>query len=176
MAIDYLKALVSPPINALETTGPGGWGSVEGRLGTALPEDYKEFIEAYGSGQLGGFIWIFNPFSSNDNLNLEKQATLQAAVLNELRSYGEVVPYESFPSHGGILPFGITDNGDVLYWKTGGNPRDWPVLVNEARSPEWEVFSHSAARFLAGIFAGSVVCKLFPKKFPGPVPRFEASP
>jgi hypothetical protein len=173
MSIDYLKAVIPPPIAVFEASGTSGWASVEGSMGTRLPEDYKKFIDTYGSGQLGGFVWIFNPFSSNNNLNLERQAILQATVLKELRSYGEVVPYESFPSHGGILPFGITDNGDVLYWKTGANPSDWPVLVNEGRSPEWEAFSHSATRFLAGVLSGRVVCRSFPKSFPGSAPRFE---
>lgn len=176
MAIDYLKAVISPPMNVSEARGAGGWAGVEGRMGTALPNDYKEFIDAYGSGQIGGFIWVFNPFSINENLNLEKQAIRQATVLDELRSYGEVVPYESFPSVGGILPFGITDNGDVLFWQTGGNPNDWTVLVNEARSPEWEVFSSSLTRFLAEILSRKVVCRAFPKKFPGPAVRFEESP
>lgn len=61
---------------------------MEARLGMVLPDDYKDFLREYGSGRVGQFLWIFNPFSKNENLNLERQVRLQAAVLRELGSYG----------------------------------------------------------------------------------------
>ena len=120
MAIEHLMAVLVPPVNPFETPAAGAWASVEGRLGVPLPSDYKRFIETYGSGNIGNFLWIFNPFSNNENLNLERQVVTQAEVLNELRSYGESVPYKPFPEQGGILPFGITDNGDLLSGKQLG--------------------------------------------------------
>lgn len=122
MSIDYLKAVISPPQNVVDRPSEGDWAGVEARLGTVLPDDYKDFLREYGSGSIGQFLWIFNPFSKNENLNLERQAGLQAAVLRELSSYGEIIPYKIFPEGGGIMPFGITDNGDVLFGKLTGFP------------------------------------------------------
>lgn len=121
MAIGDLVAVMPTPNVPFEASSADAWASVEARLGTSLPDDYKEFIGLYGSGRIANFLWIFNPFSSNKNLNLEQQIELQSSVLGELESYGEKNPYKSFPAPGGVLPFGITDNGDVVFWRTAGD-------------------------------------------------------
>lgn len=167
MTIDHLLAVMAPPVNPTEIPGPRAWKAVEGRLGMPLPIDYKEFIEIYGSGKIADFLWIFNPFSINENLNLEKQIENQARVLAELQLYGESIPYRLFPERGGVLPFGITDNGDVLFWLTAGAPDDWVVVVNEARAPNWELYNFSMSGFLAAVLQRQVLCGIFPKDFPG---------
>lgn len=175
MTINYLTLQLPPPVNPSEIPTTGAWTVLERRLGTMLPDDYKEFIELYGSGRVGRFLWIFNPFSANENLNLEKQIATQANVLFELQSYGEAIPYKSFPEPGGILPFGITDNGDVLFWRVTGDPNNWHVVVNESRAPDWEGYELSMSRFLAEILQRHLTCNIFPKNFPEQPVIFEAS-
>ncbi|WP_051711572.1 SMI1/KNR4 family protein [Andreprevotia chitinilytica] len=170
-----LVAIIAPPSNPSELPSEGGWAAVEKRLGVSLPDDYKRFIETYGSGCIGRFLWIFNPFSKNQNLNLERQIVTQAKVLEELQTYGEVMPFKSFPEQEGILPFGITDNGDLLFWRTIGRPDDWSIVVNEARSPEWEDFNLSISEFLTEILKRQLVCNCFPKSFPSLPLSYEAS-
>jgi hypothetical protein len=80
----------------------------------------------------------------------------------ELQSYGEVVPYKIFPAKGGLLPFAMTDNGDVLYWIVVGDPDEWRVVVNESRSSEWQEFNLPFDAFMSGLLSGSVVCRFFP--------------
>jgi len=155
---------------------PSAWPSVELELAVRLPDDYKEYIEIYGSGGIDGFLWIFNPFSGNENLNLKRQVVRQRQVLADLRSQGEALPYDAFPLQGGILPFGVTDNGDVLFWKTERRADDWTVVVNESRSPAWERFDLSMCGFLQGVLAGQVRCNIFPRTFPGPSPLFKVAP
>lgn len=43
MSIDYLKAVISPPQNVVDRPSEGDWAGVEARLGTVLPDDYKDF-------------------------------------------------------------------------------------------------------------------------------------
>jgi hypothetical protein len=108
------------------------------KLGAHLPQDYKDFIDFYGGGKIAGFISIFSPFSENINLNVINQFSQQSGVLRELASSGEVLPYPAFPAVGGIIPVGMTDNGDVIYCRAG--EAKWSVVVNEARGPEWEAY------------------------------------
>jgi hypothetical protein len=173
MTIDYLVNEIKPPKNPSETPAQGGWVPVEKRIGTLLPDDYKEFIELYGSGCIDKFLWVFNPFSLNENLNLERQLSIQARVLADLKLYGEVIPYKTFPDKGGILPFGVTENGDVLFWRTEGMPNDWSVVVNDARAPAWNSFELSMTQFLAELLQRKLVCSIFPNDFPGPSAVFE---
>lgn len=165
MSINELTSIVAPPLEPSEAPVSAAWLPVESRLGVALPHDYKKLIEIYGSGRINEFLWVFNPFSANNNINLERQVDTQAQVMAEVRSGGEVVPFESFPRVDGILPFGITDNGDVLYWRTFGNSDEWTVVVSESRTPEWESFDLSASAFLVNIIKRKIVCKFFPLSF-----------
>ena len=162
-----------PPTNPVEVPSDKDWINVESQFGFDLPEDYKNFIQAYGSGRICKFMWIFNPVSKNENLNLEDQIKLQLDVLSELQEYGEVLPFKLYPEAGGLLPFGVTDNGDVLFWQTIGQPRDWQVIVNEARSPEWAIYHMSMSEFLFKILQKELICDIFPTSFPRDLPIFE---
>jgi SMI1-KNR4 cell-wall len=175
MALDDLLAVMPAPGAPFEVPSADAWASIEQRIGATLPKDYKQFIEIYGSGQIAKFIWIFNPFSLNENLNLEKQIETQSQVLSELEGHGEKVPYKSFPVPGGVLPFGVTDNGDLMFWETIGDSSVWPVLINESRAPEWETFDMPMSKFLARILAGKLKPNIFPKNFPEGIPFFKSS-
>lgn len=175
MQINDIVAVMPAPKKPFEAPTKDEWIGVENQLGTALPSDYKEFIQVYGTGRIDGLVWVFNPFSNNENINLLKQVKIQLNVLKELQSYGEIVPYKLFPEKNGILPFAITDNGDVLFWMTAGAPDDWTVLVNEARSPEWAAFNMPMSKFFLEILTHRLVCNVFPKSFPSAAPIYDAS-
>lgn len=175
MSMILLSDILVPPEAPVENGYVGGWEQAESELGVPLPQDYKTFIDAYGSGQIDEFIWIFNPFSKNENLQLIRQLTIQSAVLSELVALGENVPYSVFPATGGVIPFGITDNGDLLFWKTSEAPSEWTVAVNDSRSPEWQEFRGSMTEFLASLLHGKVRCKFFPEDFPRRRPVFNVS-
>ena len=63
-----LLGSVPPPANPLEARGK--WRAVESKLGTTLPAEYRDFIREYGTGLVGGFVAVFNPFAKNRYLNL----------------------------------------------------------------------------------------------------------
>ena len=174
MMLDDLQKIIPPPLAPIETSG-ASWQAIEAELGTLLPEDYKSFVEAYGSGRIGGFIWILNPFSERENLNLLNQVPRQLAALKELaKDFSETRPYPLYPVPGGLLPFSITDNGDVLHWRTSGKPCDWGVIVNDARSAHYEIYDVNMASFLVGVLTGKLHCPVFPAAFPPGSPEFEA--
>ena len=160
MSIAELKIVMPPP--AIEhPSDTGRWLEVERKFGVELPQDYKNFIDSYGGGKIAEFISIFSPFSENININIINQLNRQSDVLLELASSGEALPYPVFPANGGIFPVGMTDNGDVIYWRTG--EARWGVVVNEARGPEWEAYDLSIVDFLVELLSGRVICGIFPK-------------
>jgi len=161
-----LSRIVSPPAAPVENAG--SWPQVESDLGTALPDDFKAFIHAYGSGTISNFLTVLNPFSIRPTLNLVQQAREQLDTLRELgREFGESCPYPLFPAEGGLLPVAMTDNGDVVYWRTQGKPEQWLIVVNEARGPDYEEFQMNLTTFLAAIMSVRIRCRAFPRGFPG---------
>jgi hypothetical protein len=161
MTAKVLSQILLPPSMPIETSG--SWDNVENQLGTKLPQDYKDFIEVFGSGIIGRFVTVLNPFSSRPGLNLIVQSKLQLAALSVLRdNFSEPNPYKLYPANGGLLPVAITDNGDVVHWLTTEDVTGWTMVVNEARSPDFQHFACNLTTFLAGILNKSITCRAFP--------------
>lgn len=174
MGIVAVKAVLQPPQEPREVPADNeAWKSVEDRLGTRLPQDYKAFIELFGTGSTGGFIWVFNPFSSNKHVNLIEHGRLELGGLASLKEeFPQDYVHDAYPTPGGLLPFAVTDNGDMLHWKTVGEPDHWTVIVYESRGPKYYGFDGSMTDFLASVLTRSVACDVFPPDFPGDHPTF----
>ncbi|MCG8419786.1 MAG: SMI1/KNR4 family protein [Proteobacteria bacterium] len=152
------------PDKALETPNPGGWEKVEQELSLVLPEDYKWFIEQYGTGCVSMYVWILNPFSKNENLNLIYQIGSQSALFREMKDElgEEGCPYRVYPDEGGLVPFAISDNGDTLFWLADSqDPQDWPVVVNQTRSSIYEVHEQNMTSFLLKLVTGEIKSEIF---------------
>lgn len=171
MNMAKLEVILPPPVAPIEVPGGADWDAVEANL-TKLPGDYRAFIQRYGTGCVDSFMWIFNPGSSNPNLNLQDQVRRQSEVLREINEGDMEAIIPIYPDPKGVLPFGITDNGDVLFWETGDEPDNWTVAVLEARSSPLLKFEMNMTSFLAGICDGSVICSAFPEDFPSAKPAF----
>jgi hypothetical protein len=161
--LDRLRALLPPPAHPAEPGRPDGWAEVEATLGTPLPEDFKAFTEVYGSGKVDDFLYLFNPFAAGEDGNLlaERDRVLAAYARTRAR-FPDRLPPPPFPEPGGVLPLGRTDNGDELYWVTGGDPGDWPVLLLESRAARQEVHRLPVTGFLAALAAGELATRVLP--------------
>ncbi|MBN8781338.1 SMI1/KNR4 family protein [Thiobacillus sp.] len=172
MSIEKLEKILEPPIAPVDSPVADGWSDAERKLGK-LPDDYKRFIELYGTGSIDGFVWIFNPFTSNKNLNLLDQIQIKISALSDLsETFGEALPFPLFPKPNGLLPFGVTDNGDVLFWQVANNPDDWKVIINAAREPKWKKYDVDMTDLLAGLLSRQIICEVFPGDFPSNRPVF----
>lgn len=161
MSLSALLTVLPAPQHPSEVPTPETWSDTERQLGQ-LPEDYKAFLGRFGTGTIGDFIGILNPASKNPHLNLLVKGRAILSALIELRDGGEPCPYPLFPDPGGLLPFGVTDNGDMLLWLTAGEPRRWSVVVNAGREPTYETFECDMTDFVAGILTGRLHCSVFP--------------
>ena len=56
--MSQLFKLVTPPRNPFETGTPKAWEKIEIRLGSALPADYRTFIDCYGTGSFDDIISV----------------------------------------------------------------------------------------------------------------------
>jgi hypothetical protein len=121
-----IAKLLPPP------TSPHGldrtWAAVEREIGVALPDDYKAFIDLYGTGQVSSaegwtVIWnfrdvsLFGP-SLREVLNgTQSVPTFYRQVVNKSEWPG---PYLIYPEPGGLL--------HNLNWLMTGQPNRWDVV------------------------------------------------
>jgi hypothetical protein len=140
------------------------WASVEEVIGSALPSDYQMFVETYGAGSINDFLWIFTPGSSNEYLDLFQAIRSDGNMLRGIKAkLPEEFPIAVFPEPGGVLPFGATDNGDLLLWDTShGNPDMWSVVIVNPRDNRYCAFPGSMIQFLEALISGEWSCVLFP--------------
>ena len=169
VTLESLYRVLLPPVTPIETGSTEEWQGIEKTIGIALPSDYKQYINIFGTGCIGSFLWLFNPFSRNKHLNLLRQIDIKIDALRILKEkWGDKqCPYPLYPEPEGLLPWGTTDNGDVLFWLTIGHPDEWLVVINEARAPIYEEYQESMTNFLSKILSGELVSEVFPNDFPG---------
>lgn len=158
MTLGKLQDILAIPENPRDNRGD--WSKVEADLGVALPNDYKEFIERYGSIYIADFLMLLNPFSASEQNNLLRKQAACSEMYQALKQSGEEIPYEFFPTNEGLIVVGLTDNGDMIFWKT--QPREWTIVVNEGRGPDWFEFNGSVTEFIEGLISGSINCDIFP--------------
>jgi hypothetical protein len=161
MTIENLIKAVPPPLTPIEAF-KGPWDEVEAELGTALPPDYKDFVRLYGSGYFMQFLGVAVPRSRNPNTRLESHVP---GVSESFRGFitFEDVSYAVWPTPGGLVPFGTTDNGDDLFWLSNGAPSEWRVVVFGRGLLRFEAFDCDLTDFLAGLATGAIL----PEDFPG---------
>jgi hypothetical protein len=155
MPIEGLMQIMPPPPEPKEASGD--WQAVESSLGTALPDDYRRFIDAYGTGQIDAFLGVLNPFSAGPYYNLLSAGRAHLDGLRELReASGRFLPFPLFPEPGGLLPIAITDNGDTIHWLTNGAPDAWTIVVQDPRAPDCEAYDMPFTAFLAAWIGGTI--------------------
>jgi hypothetical protein len=168
MPLEALISIAPPPENPSDPGKGKDWTEIETSLGTALPTDYKEFIDLFGTGELAGSIWVYNPFAVDQERNANNLLVRVREVLNIWRSRrtrtgDEGYPYTLYPEPSGLLPWGHVDTGDELFWQTSGDPEQWVVVVSEARGPGFERFEASMTGFLASRFSGKFKSEILPR-------------
>ena len=172
-ALEELARLVPPPA---EPAPPADWAAARAKLGLELPADYRALIDRYGAGTFDDELSVFAPGHPNEHLDLLRQADRQLWGLRYLRDqFGTELPFEPEPVAGGLIPWGVTLNGDVLHWHVTepDDPAAWTVAVQEPRGPDWARFEQGAVEFLADVFSRRVA---FPfsgdDAWPTEAPRF----
>ncbi len=153
---------------------PIGDGARAGK-GMRLPPDYLELLDVYGPGCFDQFLWLLSPGNTNPNLDLQTQTANRLAALRSVADRGELIPGSIEPLEENLVPWAVTDNGDVCYWQTSAvqDPESWTVVVNEGRGSKWERYDGTASSFLADVFAHRRTVGIFPSDFPSPRPAFE---
>lgn len=140
------------------------WEEVESKVGITFPEDYKKVIDSYGEGGINEFLWILSPFCENENLNsIEKFKVMKDAYLSMQSEFPEQFSFEFYNGKKGLFPWGITDNGDELFWNFKDDTLE--IVVYESRYANNMNYIMGMEEFLCRVLKKEIVCPFFPDDF-----------
>lgn len=161
MTLVRIIELLPVPTEASEQ-GSGSWGTLPEEFGRRLPEAYVDFVSTYGTGSIGAFLWVLNPFSNNPSLNLD-QARYFRDAYQSLR--------DSFPQYyarkiDDFLPWAFTDNGDAIVWVVDdGDPNEWRVCIQSSDPAQEEMTDLNTQAFLEALLEKKLVSSILPSDF-----------
>jgi hypothetical protein len=98
------------------------WDAVEHSLGLGLPGDYKHLIEVFGPGSFDGYLLLPSPFwvsRTHNQLDFFQYLAYAQEAMDAPLERGEL-PYPLYPDPGGLLLWGGTIDGNLLFWNTRG--------------------------------------------------------
>lgn len=139
-----VQVLKRPSRPHYAVTEASEWLAIMDKFGVRLPTDFQDFIGIYGTGTVGDFVLIFNPFSPDKYSNLFFNMEFILSSAYQAKEF----PLPLYPQSGGLLPFAKTDDGDYLWWKTEGEADNWTIVVTEVRSDNYEVYPMTMTDFL----------------------------
>lgn len=172
MMISKLQQIIAAPHHPVDTGSPKAWQRVQERLGTPLPQDYKTFIDLYGTGAFYDFLILYNPFSKQEDRDLflaldtyhQANRRVQAAAS---RPWSVVNPFELYPADGGLLPWGTTTPMvQSFFWQVDGPPENWITVLYHLQTGEYEVWKLSFSEFILKLMTRQIESVLLPDDFP----------
>ena len=166
MVIYELLDVLSPPQQPVDGGKGRYWGEITTYFGKPLPDDYVSFIGLYGSGVIGNWLTVFNPFSKNPNVSLTRQFIVNLSALSVVKEeFPESCPYPLLFEPGGLLPWGSSTDGDLYCWETRGIIGKLWKVVTIGRHSKPEEFDMPMARFLAQSISGEIKPKTIPAEW-----------
>lgn len=161
-----IARLLAPPASPRGLDRP--WDAVEREIRLALPDDYKAFIDLYGTGQVSSaegwaVIWNFRDASlSGPSLRewLTGPNGLPEFYRRVINGSEWPCPYPIYPDPGGLLPFGSVVDVHNLNWLTAGRPNRWDVVYYHCDGQEFtrlegDPFSQCLLNMLRQEYSGS---------------------
>lgn len=163
--IENLIKVMQPPIHPSEVGSLQGWIDIEQKMNIKFPNDYKEYISTYGTGRIGEFLWVLNPFSKYTNANLIDDMEHFQWAYSELRKdFPENYPRPHFPKNNSLIPWGGTDNGDYLFWVYDKNSdqNEWKIGITDMGEGEY-LFDMNMSTFLEKLVKNKIQTDAFPE-------------
>ncbi|MFI0354224.1 hypothetical protein [Actinomadura sp. 9N407] len=175
-----LEQIIGPPV---VTPLAPDWEAVAAQYGLVFPADYRALTERYSALDICQYFSVYHPTSRSGNLFSVLEAQIQAVKVYLQRTQtfaggwdpknATVIPsgeevevdYDFFPEPGGLLPWGVGENGAKCLWLTHEHPEKWTVVIGDDYFGWWH-YKGSMTSFLVDVISQRIVCPVIDDTFP----------
>lgn len=120
---------------------------------SSFPEDYVQFVGAYGAGSLEDALFMSIPRPGNPGAPLTV-GRLPSDALESLSEWQQPTLRSRYLLTD-MLVWGQTNSADALCWATSDpDPQRWPVVVWERQGGGWQVYNCGVVEFLLRLLRG----------------------
>lgn len=169
MRLEDLILLAPPPVEPVDAPRLDAWEEVERALDFTFPNDYKGYVQRYGTGMIGGWIYPLHPFATSPAASLRDRWASMLELIDYFHREvgGPGFPYPAYPKPDGLFPWATDDYNNLLCWHQSGPPNDWTVVVAEEVDREtYHAYDMGMVEFLVRWLRRDLRCPAFPDDVP----------
>lgn len=124
--LDELMQLFSPPPSRRPRADD--WAEVESYIGSALPSDFKAFLDVYGTGVISQELVVFHPRGTSPLLARMRQ--IHESYGRSRQRHPDGRPYPFHPEPGGLISWGYDYSGDEHFFlPCDPDPDRWKIVT-----------------------------------------------
>lgn len=144
-ALDELARLLGPSTLARQPSADD-WTEVEAYVASALPADFKAFLDAYGTGVICDELVVFHPRGAGPLL--DRMRKIHETFGGSRRRSPDFHPFPFHPESGGLISWGYDHSGNEHFFlPCDPDPDHWKV-VTHSHGTEPEVFEGPFTEFV----------------------------
>ncbi|MFE7511633.1 SMI1/KNR4 family protein [Streptomyces sp. NPDC057540] len=149
--LSEIRALLGEP--RFNWSDPAPWIEFEREFGVALPADFREIVDAYGSVTVNGQLYLEHPAG-------HLLHSLGKTVRGDLEFWSEEDMAEFLPTPvgskpGELMPVASAVTGEYVFLRVPDDSSSpWRVLVQEMDSPSWTLYEMTFGEWLLAYLKG----------------------
>ncbi|MEV5726258.1 SMI1/KNR4 family protein [Streptomyces pharetrae] len=149
--LSEIRALLGEP--RFNWSDPAPWVELEQELGLRFPADFREIVDAYGSIQINGQLYLEHPAG-------HLRHSLGDSVRGDLEMWREEDMAEFLPgpvgsSPGELIPVASATTGEWIFLRLPDDSSSpWRVVVQEFDSPAWTLHEMTFGEWLLAYLEG----------------------
>ncbi|MFP8882702.1 SMI1/KNR4 family protein [Streptomyces mangrovi] len=153
-ALAEIQTLLGEP--RFNWSDPAPWIELEQELGIEFPADFREIVDAYGSIEINGQLYLEHP-ASHLLHNLGKTIRGDLDFWRE-EDMAEFLSSPVGANPGELMPVATATTGEMVFLCVPDTPSSpWRVVVQEFDSPAWTLYEMTFSEWLLAYLKGGDV-------------------
>jgi hypothetical protein len=134
---------------------PAPWLQLEREIDFEFPADFREIVDAYGSIQINGQLYLEHPAGHLHNLGETIREDLKFWREEDM---AEFLPGPVGTNPGELMPVASATTGEWVFLRLPGEPSSpWNVVVQELDSPAWTLHEMTFSEWFLAYLRGDDV-------------------